>query len=276
VKPLARFLSALLLVALTGALRADPPATPHFDAAKWGPSPQGVLGMPLGTFAVIEGTERATNKFVGTDDFVVAKVNGVKPPRPVTIQIEYGHLQRGTRYVLHGWEAGKWEGQASGLPANATEGWTQSAHFTFQHTFEISSVETTNGVLDLHAKPVDPTVPLPQPDFTKPLEEAPPVGVLGVPIGAFIDIKAHRPERVLMMQDLYVIDSVNGVAAPKDLYLTISNVKSQPGEVVSLHGYETAQWASEPELPKSEDPDIGREVQQGFQCFHSFRLIECK
>ena len=147
--------------------------------------------------------------------------------------------------------------------------------FVFQHTFEISSVESVGGVPAPGAMPVDPKVPLTKPEFSKPPDASRPSGILGLPLGTFADIKAHRPERPLMMEDPFVIDSVNGVAAPKDLYVTIRNLKSKLGEVVSLHGYEVAEWGSTPELPKSENPS-GGEVQQGFQLYPQFRVVQCK
>ena len=280
--PACRLLPVVLLCLAASPLfgQADPDSPkPNFRSSGYIQRPIGVLGMPLGSFAVIEGTVRETNMLVGSDDFVVASVNGIKPPHPVTIQLAASsaricELKPGSRYVLHGWEAGKWEGQPDGLPSDAADGNTQTRSFGFHHTFEVSSLESTNGVISPKARPVDPNGALPKPDFSTSPDKTRPVGLLGLPLGTFVEIKAHLSDTD-MFGGNFTVDSVSGVAAPKGSYIAIADVKSKLGGVVSLHGYEAGEWGSTPSLPQSENPGMG-EAQQPFQCYHNFQVIQCR
>lgn len=280
--PACRLLPVVLLGLAAASIfgHAETPlATPHFEAFKYFDRPTGVLGLSLGTFAVIEGTERATSMLVGSGDFVVANVNGIKPARALAIETESSgfaskKLTAGTNYVLHGYEVGKWEGQPDGLPASATSGITQGGGFFLQPIFVVTSIEKINGATAPDAKPVDPNVPLAKPDFSTAPPGVRPVGVLGLPLGTYAVIKAHK-SKPLMMEDPFVLESVNGVPTKEGTCITIPGVKSAVDESVTLRGCEAGEWGSTPELPKSEDPEMGRGAQQSFQFYTKFKSITC-
>ena len=259
--------------------QANPPlATPHLDSSQPGPfskPPIGVLGLPLGTFAVIEGTEHHTSMFWGSDDFVIESINGKKVERDLRIMTEWpsqlpDKCIAGKRYVLHGYEKGTWEGQPDGLPRDEPSGWTQQAGFLFRHIFAVTSVEKIDGVTVADARPLDPKVPLAQPDLAAKLDNVRPIGVLGLPVGTFAIIQAHTPSRPVMLESPFEVDRVNDKTLNDPPILIIRGVPETKGdERVTLHGFEAGAWESEPALPKSENPS-GTEVQQPFQFYHEF------
>ena len=239
--------------------------------------PMGVLGMRLGTFAVIEGTEHQTSKFWGAEDLVVEKVNGQTPPREVGLQTDWPSLLNdkripGKRYVLHGYESGQWEGQPDGLPNGETSGRTQGGRFVFTRTFVVTSVEKVDGVTVADARPVDPEVPLAVPDFAAKPDNVRPIGVLGLPLGTFAIIEARSSAGIVLLASPYDVLAVNGQPVDQPRILTIRDVPAARGiGRLKLHGYEVGAWKSDPDLPKSENPSGGRS-QQPFQFYHSFMV----
>ncbi len=237
--------------------------------------PIGLLGLPLGTFAVIEGTEHHTSKSWGSNDFVVESINGKKVDRDARIMTDWPSRLpdkriSGKRYTLHGYEMGKWEGQPDGLPRDEPSGWTQGAGFPFQHIFAVTSVEKVDGVTVADARPLDPKISLARPDFAAKPDNVRPIGILGLPLGTFAIIQAHSPSRAVMLESPFEVDRVNGKPLDNPPILIIRGVPETKGdERVTLHGFEAGAWKSEPALPKSENPS-GIEVQQSFQFFHEF------
>ena len=234
--------------------------------------------MPLGTFAVIEGTEHSTGKLSGSDDFFIESINGIKVEHDLRIMTEWPSQLpdkriAGKRYVLHGYERGKWEGQPDGLPKNEPLGWTQQAGFSFQHMFAVTSVEKIDGVTVADARPLDPKVPLAKPNFEAKRDDKRPVGALGLPLGTFAIIQARTPVRPIMIGSPFEIVNVNGKPLKNPQILTIYGVPDAKGnELITLRGFETGAWASEPDLPKSE---TGRSsssplVQTPFRFFAEF------
>ena len=259
--------------------QTNPPlATPHLELYRPGPfsvPPIGVLGLPLGTFTVIEGTEHHTSKSWGSDDFVVESINQKKVDRDVRIMTEWPSQLPdkripGKRYVLHGCETGKWEGQPDGLPRDEPLGWTQGGGFTSQHIFAVTSVEKVDGVTVADARPLDSQVPLAQPDFAAKPGRVRPIGVLGLPLGTFAIIQAHTPERPVLLESPFKVDRVNGKPLDSPPILITRGVPETKGnERITLHGFEAGSWESDPHLPKSENPS-GNEAQQPFQFYHEF------
>ena len=257
-----------------------PLAIPHFESTMLYHSsepPMGVLGLPLGTFAVIEGSEHHTSKNWGSDDFVVESINGKKVEHELRIQTDWpsqlpDKCVPGNRYVLHGYESGKWQGQPDGLPKGEPLGWTQGAGFVFDHIFSVTSVEQVNGVTVADARPLDPKVGLFEPDFDAKPDDARPIGILGLPLGTFAIIEVHPPPQghFLLMERPFQVDSVNGKPLTEAHYLTIRNVPwKQGGPRVTLRGFEAGEWASQPDLPKSENPS-GPVPQQPFRFYCDF------
>jgi hypothetical protein len=280
VKPVLQVaLTLACFVAVPTLVSADPLlAVPHLADFHYQASdadrPMGVLGLRLGTFAVIEGIEHQTSMTWGGADFVVEAVNGQKPAHEIRIQTDWfsGLVDKkipGRHYVLHGWEAGTWAGQPTGLPANEP-GHVQLAGFFFQHTFVVSSVEKVNGVTVADAKPLDPTVPLETPVASPvPTESAPPIGQLGLPLGTFAVIEVQKPAHPLLMANPYAVVRVNGVDVDPPRVISIPDLKSTTDERTVLRGYETGAWANDPSLPKSENPS-GMQAQAPFQFFREF------
>jgi hypothetical protein len=243
--------------------QANPPlATPHFelhqpyDRMK---PPMGVLGLPLGTFAVIEGTEHHTSKFWGSEDFVIESINGKKLEHEVRIMTNWPSQLpdkriSGKRYILHGYEGGEWAGQPDGLPGGEHSGWTQSGGFLFQQIFAVTSVEKVDGVTVAEARPLDPKVPLAEPHFAAKPDDPRPIGLLGLPLGTFAIIEVHSPKEV-MMEMPFVIDAVNGVhmKSPRSIFIPELTLPKNTEEA-TVRGFETGQWAGDPVLPKSEFP----------------------
>jgi hypothetical protein len=244
--------------------QANPPlATPHpelYHPDQFSNPPMGVLGLPLGTFAVIEGTEHHTSLRWGSDDLVVEGINGKKVARDVRIMTEWPSQLPdkkipGKRYVLHGYEKGKWEGQPDGLPKDEPLGWTQQAGFSFDHIFVVTSVEKVDGVTVAGARPLDPKVPLAQPKLADRPDNVRPIGVLGLPLGTFAIIQARTPHRIVNMGSPFEVDRVNGKPLDNPPTFLIRGVPETKGdERVILHGYEAGAWECEPVLPKSENP----------------------
>jgi hypothetical protein len=286
VKPfLLRFLLAGFLFPVASPLfgQANPPlATPHFELYqpdRFSKRSIGVLGLPLGTFAVIEGTEHHTSKDWGSEDFVVGRINGKKVEGGLRIMTDWPSQLpdkriSGKRYVLHGYEKGKWEGQPDGLPREEPLGWTQQAGFSFQHIFAVTSVEKVDGVTVADARPLDPGVPLAQPDPTAKPDDVRPIGVLGLPLGTFAIIQAYTPPHPMLLESPFGVSQVNGIPLHNQPVLSIRGVPETKGnEIVTLHGYEAGEWESDPDLPKSENPS-GTEAQQPFQFHHEF-VVTC-
>lgn len=102
--------------------------------------PIGVLGLHLGTFAIIEG-QRATGQGVrGTRYLHVTGINGKNLETPVIIWIENaGSLPANTNILLRGYESGRFVGQPRDVASR--ENWTPApAPFQFQHYFVVSSI----------------------------------------------------------------------------------------------------------------------------------------
>ncbi len=124
--------------------------------------PFGRLGLPFGTFAVVEGTYHPYVKVDGFPrDFRIEIVNGKKLGEPVEISagilISNGrNMITGKRYLLHGYENAVWVG-APLLPpgesesiesdwAKHTPGSRTFSSFALQTNFQTTSIEKEDGV----------------------------------------------------------------------------------------------------------------------------------
>ena len=276
--PLAAF---LFLIAGPFSGRADPPlATPHFDLYQPGQfrePPIGVLGLPLGTFAVIEGIDHPYGIVRDMPGFEIREVNGKTLTAPRYIPIYHTPMIDGHSYVLHGYETGEWNGTPHMMPQSEDLPRLQIL-FGFSRNFVVTSVEKVDGVKTPDAKPLDPNSPLPNPDFETKVNTAPAIGVLGLPLGTFAVIQAHSTEHFpatvnRLMVSPFDIDSVNGKRLDSQRVLSIPAVAAtRDGERVTLHGYEAGYWGGGPKLPHSEDPTDGKMVQQFFQFYPQFNL----
>jgi hypothetical protein len=260
------FLPAAFLFLVAGLLhgQANPAlATPHFELYQpnqFSKPPIGVLGLSLGTFAVIKGTEHHTSKFWGSDDFVVESINGKKVDRDLRIMTDWAPQLpdkriSGNQYVLHGYERGEWGGQPDGLPKDEPSGWTQSGGFSFQHIFAVTSVEKVNGVTVADARPLDHHVPLAQPNLAARTDDARPIGVLGLTLGTFAVIEVHSSKRLMMVANPLEIKTVNGKRLQFPRLLSIPGfVLPRNTEQATLRGFETGSWEGAVWLPDSEYP----------------------
>jgi len=261
------FLACFPIVLATPLPADDKPplAVPHPELAKIPDTPIGLLGLRLGTFAVIEGTEHPTSMLLGSDDFYIESINGKKLEHEVRIMTEWSpqlpdKRVAGKHYVLHGYERGKWQGQPVGLPGGEPSGITQGGDFIFEHIFAVTSVEKVDGVVSANARPLNPKVPLAEPKLEAVTKVGkPPIGALGLPLGTFAIIEAHTPAQSPMIGSPFEVDVVNGQHLDKPVIITIRGVPETKGdERVTLRGYETGQWICAPFLPKSEELE-GRE-----------------
>jgi hypothetical protein len=244
--------------------------------------PIGTLGLPLGTFAVIEGTEHRTSKSWGSDDFVIETINGIRPQHELRIQTSWpsqlpDKRTGKRRYVLHGYEIGKWEGQPDGLPDDETVGRTQGGRFVFQHEFQVVSVEKVDGVTVADAKPIDPKIPLAKPDFTKKIAATRPIGALGLPLGTYAKIHVLSPPPGQPTMEIPIlVDTVNGQPVTPSRGITIPDFTLEMNQEAALNGYEIGVWNGIPSLPKSELPSKPQPNAQGdtsFRFINQFMVI---
>ena len=225
----------------------------------------GTLGLPLGTFAVIEGTEHQTSKGTATGgwysgDFVVETINGKKLDHEIGIWTDWPSQLpdkriSGKRYVLHGYEGGEWVGQPDGLPHDEPLGWTQGGRFVYDPRFAVTSVEKVDGVTVADARPLDPNVPLAKSDFAVKTVHSRPIGLLGLPLGTFAIIQVHLPKGPPTMEIPILIDTVNGERMKSPRHISIPDFTfPKDTEQVTLRGFETGRWSGTPFSPKSEFP----------------------
>lgn len=258
VKPVRLFLPVLVLLACAGSLRAGPPP------------PVGKLGLPLGTFAVIEGIYHPSGMLSTLPGFEIHKVNGVKLNQLRHIPVDGSKLIDGKTYVLHGYEIGEWAGQPS-LPTD--EDFPSQIAFCFLTRFEVTSVEKVNGDPAAGARPVDPRVPLVSPDFPATIHPKPPLGALGLLLGTFAVIEVKAPKHPVMMENPFEVTEINGKRPAKPFQLTIKGLPPLKGDAhATLHGFEVGGWTNTPVLPESEQPRNAPQVQQPFQFFSTFVL----
>ncbi len=255
-------------------------AVPHFERSEANLSPMppiGKLGLLLGTFVVLDGTEQRTGKSWGSEDFLVRSINGKKLDRETHVNTEWSaqlpdKKVSGDDYVLHGYEAGSWGGTPDNLPAGEP-GETQSACFFFQPVFVVTSIEKINGVPTTDARPLDPYVRLArlQTDTsTGQMTYKRPVGILGLPLGTFAFIQIHTPRNAPLSESPFEIESVNSAPVPSSRIISIPGF-TMPKNATreTLRGFETGGWAGNPPLPRSENPS-GTVGQKPFQFFHRF------
>jgi hypothetical protein len=253
-----------------------PLAVPHPELYQWQKPPTGILGLPLGTFAVVEGTEQATSMILGSNDLALETINGKQVAKKLSIETDWpsdlpDKRVVGKHYLLHGYETAKWAG-SPGLPAAENANQAQAV-FGFFHRFVVTSIEKVDGVTVPEALPLDPKVPLAEPKIADQMDESkPPVGVLGLPLGTFAIINAHSPppDQEVLLESPFEVEKVNGLHLKHPPTLIIRDVPTTAGNAqITLHGYEVGEWANEPNLPKSERPH-GNQAQQGFQFYHVF------
>ncbi len=103
------------------------------------PIPTGLLGKPIGTYLTIEGV-RAEEGKVGVNTLLVDTLNGKKLERPVAVWIDNVELPGKARYILKGYESGKWIGTPPGV-LKAIGGPGQQAAWQFSRYFVATSVE---------------------------------------------------------------------------------------------------------------------------------------
>jgi hypothetical protein len=265
-----RIVALLLFAGLSLSGHADPPLMMvHFERCQldFQHPPMGDLGLPLGTFAVIEGVLDSDGLMLSDDEFDVTAVNGKTTDRPIRIHVEWpskdaDYRTEGMKYTLHGFEIGGWH---SGIATDSR------LPFSFARKFVISSIEKRHGAAVSVARPVDPNFALAQPNFSLKPDDKPPVGGLGLPLGTIATIKVHRPEKAFLMENPFEVESVNGVPAPPNMLITVRNLKALPGESVKLRGFETGEWISQPwRAPKGE---FDFSPQAPFQFFDRFVVI---
>jgi hypothetical protein len=202
--------------------------------------------------------------------FEIRRVNGKTLPTPRYLPVYRTRLIDGEHYVLHGYELGQWGGEPS-LPKGETYG--AQVIFGFFRSFVITSIEKENGVRIPQAKPLDPSIALPVPDFEKKIDASPPIGRLGLPLGTFAIIQVRAPHQAVLMESPFEVFSVNGKALPSPQLITIPNAKElEPGKTLTMHGFECGEWASQPPLPESERSRTEPVPQQPFQFFPRFIL----
>lgn len=262
-------------------LRADSDfkmETPHPELYRTPENPIGTLGLPLGTFAVIEGIQYDQGMTAGIHHgFLVESVNGKKTDGKVGTLTDWPnslpvHNNTGHHYVLHGYESASWGGQPN-IPRN--ENWGAQVIFGIYPRFVVTSVEKVDGVIANGAKPLDPKIPLAEPQFEKRLKShyctKPPIGMLGMPLGTFAIITARTPRKPSLMESPFEVTVVNGTKLDPPVIISIPNVKSTNGdEVLTIHGFETGEWTSQPDLPDSEYSHSLPQPQKPFQYFPHF------
>jgi len=229
--------------------------------------PTGILGLPLGTFAVIEGVEHPWS--MTSTGFAIESINGEKLGGEIHLRTEWpSSLEKrnvpGKRYVLHGYEVGNWGGEPTGLPKD--EPYTgQAAGFSFSHEFIVTSIEKMDNVTVADARPLNPKVPLTKPNFNAKPDTKPPVGILGMPLGTFAIIQARAPRPPLLMESPGEVVIVNGKTLDPPLVVSIRNFKApKDNALVTLHGFEVGEWGGEPVLPASENPPNQSRAQKAF------------
>jgi hypothetical protein len=262
-------------------LLADPDfklETPHPELYREPKVPVGTLGLPLGTFVVLDGYQYQGGKGQGPHGFSIEGVNGKRPDGELGIWTEWPnslpvHNNPEHHYRLHGYETAGWYGSTPNLPKS--EIWVVQLVFGYMSNFKVTSVETIDGKTVEGAKPLNPKVPLVEPKFVKqlsPYEIKPPIGKLGLPLGTFAIIQAHAPKQLLLMESPLEVIVVNGKKLDLPVIISVPNVDAPKGDTtITLHGFEAGEWASSPVLPKSENPS-GTLAQQPFQFYHRFEL----
>jgi len=261
----------------------DPPlAEPHPEKYQVPTAPLGILGVPLGTFAVIEGVEHPHGMGVGMTGFSIEKINGKPAPPNCYIQTDWPAPLKSKRlddkhYVLHGYEVGDWGGEPTGLPNDEPYS-GQLAGFYFFHSFMVTSVENFKLTdEDLKRLKPDPTKPL-QPPSSPPQvpinyrpPPPPPLGILGLPLGTFAVIEATPCKGPIVLNDPFVlVHTVNGKKIEPPLILSVRRDALKGDERVILHGYEVADWTGRPPLPESEPHDSPSHPHMPFQLFEQF------
>jgi len=241
-------------------LHADseiPVVRPHLETYRNQKDPFGNLGLPLGTFAVIEGTCHAPASDNSHHNFTVNTVNGQKLSRPIEITTpDWGPtLKPGKRYVVHGFENGGWRGSPPLPVGESTDIWDEplkkAPPFSFVCEFHLTSVEYEDGVPTQDACPVDPSFHLAKPDFS-PHIITPPLGVTGLPLGTYmaITIGAARDPVKDRAAELFAI---NGKPVAQYTAIHVPSLLPPTGSTkIVVHGYESGDWNGLITAPASE------------------------
>lgn len=250
--------------------------------AQSSPAPLGQLGLPLGTFSVIEGKGIQSGKLFGSNNFELHVINGkiLNPYRQIAVSIQVSPTQNGIEpgkfYVLHGYEGGAWAG-APRLPRGELAGCQAGpGSFGFHTQFFVSSIEKVDGSLVAGARPLDPNSPLPYPKPELYSEPKPPVGILGLPLGTFAVIEGtEKPTGMRLGPDDFVIEAINGkkLGHPAGIETEWSSEfpeKRTLGKRFILHGFERGTWMGSPDLPASETGGKLTQAQLAFQFIPHF------
>lgn len=221
--------------------------------------PIGALGLPLGTFAVVEGTYHSGIKTDGGwQNFSIEKLNGKKMEPSVGIGLFDWEekMTVGKRYVLHGYESAFWSG-APPLPPNESESiqsdWRKETPlpFALRTRFWVTSIEKENGVTLPDARLLDPGFSLAEPKFGQPPTE-PPVGVLGLPLGTYVVITVGAPRGPTKGIECEVLE-LNGKTVDHRTTIAVPFFEVPSGkERAVLHGFESGDWRGATSLPTSE------------------------
>jgi hypothetical protein len=145
----------------------------------------------------------------------------------------------------------------------------QVATFFFATHFQITSVEKIDGVTVANARPLDPKVPLAQPNFNTKHGTIP-IGSLGLQLGTFAIIEARPYDKPIMLESPFFVEVVNGKKMDPPRILTIRDARIAGDGHVTLHGFEVGEWSGEPSLPESEVPASATKPQQPFHFGESF------
>jgi hypothetical protein len=252
-----------------------PLAVPRPELYQIPKPPRGNLGLPLGTFTVIEGIQHPYGMEPNGAGFAVEVVNGKKMEHVVSTPTQWpSRLSKsnviGKHYVLHGYETGSWHaGDANPAPG---EEYLQSPRilFVFSTIFVVTSIEKIDGITLRNAMPVNSKVPLAVPDFASKTDEKPPIGCLGLPLGTLSIIEARASKEAITQLSPCEVLTVNGKSFDKPVALAIINIPlSASSGLLKLRGYEDGFWEGEPEMPKSEIP-TGDAPEQSFHFFERF------
>lgn len=92
-----------------------------------------------------------------------------------------------------------------------------------------------------------PCFAVPPPFPTGQKNVAPPVGLLGYPIGSYLTIEGVRAEQGKVGVHTLLVDTINGHKLDKPVGLWIENQELPQGERRVLKGYETGEWIGTPD-----------------------------
>ena len=226
--------------------------------------------MPLGTFAVIEGTCHSPLTVDGVSrNFRVEIVNGKHFDSPVEIAAvaaasNVGNMTAQKRYVLHGYENAFWTGAPPQPPGESeaieSDGAKQGhLFFSLRFHFRITSIEKEDGVAVSGARPIDPGFPLDQPKPGQPIPQ-PPLGVLGQPLGTYLIIIVGAPRGTTKGIECEVL-AVNGKPVAHRTTISVPFFEvPQAHEQAILRGFENGDWRGVTSLPVSETKEAASSI----------------